>query len=361
MADIEGPSVPMPPEAGPIADYVEPKEDAAAAGRKPADQLQLSEAVQEHAEMMTMLPQYVRDVTKKMDNVRMAGIPDPAAYTKLAEDLDQVYQRFSEVSQRIIDYKEGVEDSYRMEKEEERRYEREQEAVSHGRRRETDQAPYEARRTPLELYDEEVRKLLADAIDLEAFVDLYEQKGTLAKNEPIIRGAIAGILDKLKELDANAPDKDSSRERSSLMDVLSKIDDALEEAQKKAVAVSTPLSAVRASHRQVRAQYASVQHTLTEEQRRAMRVSIASMGSAVRQAEDAAWSQMFAAELKPVPPPQPPEDIQETIRLAVAHATEHAPAIATAALAALPRRPLTAVVQSRRGVFAALGDAFRLK
>jgi hypothetical protein len=124
-----------------------------------------------------------------------------------------------------------------------------------------------------------------------------------------------------------------------------------------------PLAAARAVRRHVSARYAAVQHTLTEEQRRAMRTRIARLSSFVRQAEDDAWSAAY--QQRPPPPPEPPPApipepettrLQETIRLAVASASESAAVVASAVLASAPvKKPAS------RGILRGLTDAFKLK
>jgi hypothetical protein len=196
--------------------------------------------------------------------------------------------------------------------------------------------------------------------------DLRERIGRSAELDDAQREALreeaADIYEALGRLDevAGRTAIDKSEARDELMLLLQEIGVMLR--PPVAAASVGGLTGLRATHRQVKAQYASVQHTLTEEQRRTMRMRIAQLSALVRRAEDDAWAAIFH---QPPPPPEPPpapepepqpDLLQEAIQLAVARAAESAPVVAEAVLASVPQPKAVA-----RGFFGALGDAFRLK
>jgi hypothetical protein len=131
------------------------------------------------------------------------------------------------------------------------------------------------------------------------------------------------------------------------------------------IAVEQPkpgsLAAARAVHRQVRAQYAAVQHRLHEDHRRQAREKLARLKDMVRKAEHEEWVRLFApkpAEVTESPSDEPvPEQqgqrVEADVQLVMARAATAAPDISSAVAQALKSH--------RRGFFATLGGAFRLR
>jgi len=236
--------------------------------------------------------------------------------------------------------------------------------------------------TPLmdmEAYNKEVEGLMKKVVQWEDVTDTLEKAGKLT---PDVRKE---LLEELREypaqllaLDEKAENPEESRERRSLVDLLTKLRERLsnelyiaeqpESPPAKQVEIepipgdeigfvvkdtkplarpASVLDEVRGVHQRVKASYAAVQHKLSEEQRRQVRTQIAQLTALVRRTE---------------------------LEHAVAHATEHAPALAHATLASMPKTPrrfqvkslpvaqlASAPVKTSRGLFGMLGDAFRLK
>lgn len=236
--------------------------------------------------------------------------------------------------------------------------------------------------TPLmdmEAYNKEVEGLMKKVVQWEDVTDTLEKAGKLT---PDVRKE---LLEELREypaqllaLDEKAENPEESRERRSLVDLMTKLRERLsnelyiaeqpESPPAKQVEIepipgdeigfvvkdtkplarpASVLDEVRGVHQRVKASYAAVQHKLSEEQRRQVRTQIAQLTALVRRTE---------------------------LEHAVAHATEHAPALAHATLASMPKTPrrfqvkslpvaqlASAPVKTSRGLFGMLGDAFRLK
>jgi hypothetical protein len=64
------------------------------------------------------------------------------------------------------------------------------------------------------------------------------------------------------------------------------------------------LTTARATYRQVKARYASVQHTFTDSQRRLIRKRLAQMTTLIRQAQDEAWLNTFMSSKRTPLSPQ---------------------------------------------------------
>jgi hypothetical protein len=224
-------------------------------------------------------------------------------------------------------------------------------------------AAEEAPKMPLELYDEEVRKMQVVVAGLESYFELLSRKNKLdgATLQDLHR-QLDDVQEQLQTLDEKSADPSASRERRSLMKMVNDL-----RAQYPATmrpASPATLSSVRGKHAVATVKYAAIQHRLSSNGRRAMRTRLASLGAMVRQAEDEAWLRLHSANLVPTPPPpEPPassagrpassdEQVKLSIRLAVARASTAAPVIAAVAHAPAVRR---------RGILGALGDAFRLK
>ena len=221
-------------------------------------------------------------------------------------------------------------------------------------------------------YGFQIGRLMQQVVEWEGVADILEKNGKLTKEVRAdlleeLRKYPAELLDldekageyfeKEKQKDPEVKDPRESPERSSLIGVLKKLRERLSDEfyidmdknqpEPEATATAASIHDVRAVHKKLRASYAAVQHTLTVDQRRAMRTRIAAFTKNVYQAE---------------------------LAHAMAHAAEHAPLVAHASLAgyrpSAPRRyevrmiPTTVPPQSpipKRGLFGALGDAFRLK
>jgi len=316
---------------------------------------------QEFHEMLEMLPGYFAAASRKLERMRGDGVPDRRAYDKLMADMEQAYTRYKEVVELFALQKDTVQDAYVAAMKADAAWREAQrgegEPPVSGKRA----ADYtgEARLTPLELYDEDVVKLMEDAVRLEGLVDRAEAGGMLEAQREELNGLLMDIAEGLRALDqaAEAGVPKQSRERASLMGILKNINRRI-----RRKSGDGSLSVARSIYRQVKAQYASVQHTLTEEQRRHMRTHIASLAAQVRQAEDDAWRALFA---RPVPPPEPvaptpaplpdTEAIRAVVQLAVSRASEQAGRLADAVFTT-PSAP-----QVRRGLFASLGDAMKLR
>jgi len=320
---------------------------------------------QEFHEMLEMLPGYFAAANRKLDAMRAGGVPDRNAYDALIADMNQAYDRYKEVVELFALQKDTVQDAYVAAMKADASWREAQRSEGEppvpGKRA----ADYtgEERRAPLELYDEDVVKLMEDAIRLEGLVEHAEQEGALAERRKELKGLLMDIAQGLRALDGAAESgvPGQSRERKSLMGILKNLNRRI-----SAEAPQGSLSTARSVYRQVKAQYASVQHTLTEEQRRHMRTHIARLAADMRQAEDDAWRKLFVAPVpahRPPPPPEPPlpaplpdaERVRAAIQLAVARASDRA---ATLAAAAFPPAPSPSV---RRGIFASLGDAMKLR
>lgn len=159
-------------------------------------------------------------------------------------------------------------------------------------------------------------------------------------------GELHTYEEKIQELAQNAENPEDSEEKRNLEAMIQRFRTEIEMSrdlqidtdangsfivppEKKIVGVAE----ARDAYQRVVAAYTSVQHTLSVDERRELRVRIACMSNAVRQAE---------------------------LQHAVAHATEHAPALAHATLASMPAVIPTQAAKSR-GVWGVLGSAFRLK
>lgn len=316
---------------------------------------------QEFHEMLAMLPGYFAAADRRLEGMRAQGVPDRAAYDKLLADMEEVYDRYKEVVELFAMQKDTVQDAYVAARKADAAWRDAQRGEGEppvpGKRA----ADYsgEERREPLELYDEDVVKLMEDAIRLEGLVDRAEAEGALPAQQEELSGLLKDIAEGLRALDAAAEVgvPKQSRERAALMGILKKIHQRI---RRKPAEGS--LSTARSIYRQVKAQYAAVQHTLTEEQRRHMRTHIGRLAVQVRQAEDDAWRGVF---MKPVPPPEPvapvpaplpdTDAIRTAVQLAVSRASAHAARLADTVLAVAP------AAQPRRGILASLGDAMRLR
>ncbi len=199
------------------------------------------------------------------------------------------------------------------------------------------QRPGETPKLSLELYDERVRDILTEVVSLQEVFGFVLKKGLTKKKLQMLHDGLDAAQDKLQELDGQTEDAARSKERRALMGLM----DKLRTDYPATLRQIGELSAVRDLHRRVRAAYTSVQHTLTVDQRREMRKQIASLSSLVRRAEDERLAGVSAA-----------------VFAAVSHATEHAPAVAHAAVANIPKQMPVTAKKSPLAMFAA---AFRLK
>lgn len=191
---------------------------------------------------------------------------------------------------------------------------------------------------PSEFYEEQVRNILTDVVSLEsAFEFALKNKLTKAKLQ-ILHDGLDAAQEKLQELDEKAEEPAKSKERRALMSLINNL-----RAEYPATMQQIDLSGVRDVHQRVKASYASIQHTLTLDQRREMRTRIAVLSSLVRRAEDERLAQVGSAVLA-----------------AVSHATEHAPAVAHAAVVRVPSRVPTPT-PAKKSLLATLTGAFRLK
>ncbi|MEK7638022.1 MAG: hypothetical protein AAB375_01170 [Patescibacteria group bacterium] len=189
---------------------------------------------------------------------------------------------------------------------------------------------------PLELYDEQVRHILADVVSLEsAFEFALKNKLTKAKLQ-MLHDGLDAAQEKLQELDEQAEAPAQSKERRALMGLINKL-----RTEYPATMQQIDLSAVRDLHHRVKVSYASVQHMLTIDQRRDMRTRIATLSSLVQRVEDERLARVGSAVLA-----------------AVSHATEHAPAVAHVAIVQMQKGPAQS---AKKGLLATLAGAFRLK
>lgn len=152
---------------------------------------------------------------------------------------------------------------------------------------------------------------------------------TLQKEERILQREISERIGSISHLKGVVG---SSEAKKRLDALLREIAERLHTEKPKAT-----LSAVRDMHRNLKAEYAAVQHTLTEDQRRDMRAHLARFSAAVRQAEEEAWHHHIGSRQNPqetLPPPEPPvpSGVHADVRLAMAQAVIHAPTIARDAL-----------------------------
>ena len=198
------------------------------------------------------------------------------------------------------------------------------------------QRPGETPKLPLELYDERVRDILAEIVSLQEVFEFTLKKGLTKKKLQMLHDGLDAAQDRLQELDGQTEGAARSKERRALVGLMNKM-----RTDYPANMQHGRLLVVRDLHRRVRAAYSSVQHTLTVDQRREMRTRIASLSSLVRRAEDERLAGVSAA-----------------VFAAVSYATEHAPAIAHAAAAHIPKQ---IPVSIKRGPLAMFVAAFRLK
>jgi len=231
-----------------------------------------------------------------------------------------------------------------------------------------------------EEYDKEVESLMKKVMQWEDVADTLEQAD---KMTPDVRKELLEELRhypaQLLELDEKAENPQQSRERRSLVDLMTKLRERLSNEfyvsdrqetpseskdvviepipgdelgfvvndKKPSARAASVLDEVRGVHERVKASYTAVQHRLSEDQRRDIRTQIAQLSSLVRRTE---------------------------LEHSIAHATEHAPALAHATLTSVPRVPRRFEVKSlsstyvaaepakvSRGIFGVLGDVFRLK
>lgn len=194
----------------------------------------------------------------------------------------------------------------------------------------------ESPKLPLELYDKQVRNILADVVSLESAFE-FSLKNTLTKAKiQMLHDGLDAAQEKLQELDEKAEEPAESKERRALMGLINKLR-AEYPVNMQQIVLDVPADV----YKKVKATYSSVQHTLTLDQRREMRTRIATLSSLVQRAEDERLARVGSAVLA-----------------AVSHATEHAPAIAHAAVASIPKQvPET----QKMGLLASLAAAFRLK
>lgn len=341
------------------------------------------ELAQEYKEMQEMLPGYFKLAGEKLRAMERAGIPDRGAYDKLRHDMDEVYERFKTVHREVVQRAENVQDAF---------------VAAMKPRRATDFS-FERRKEPLEFYDGRMEELMAKAIDLEEVVEKSDPNDARTRDK--LRLKLAEIFADMEDA-GNAVGKeivDQSREHASLRGLIEKLKERLRrpeelpelelvepeeekdeffisERQPHEALTAASVSELRGMHKRVRASYASIQHTLTEDQRQGMRRRIAQLSELVRRAEDDAWTAVFMPKATvpeppsgPPPPPEPPpvtngpepvaeqtepDPLSEAIQLAVAHASRQAPEIAKAVLASSVKPPSS-------GVFRALGNAFKLK
>ena len=212
------------------------------------------------------------------------------------------------------------------------------------------------RRLSWEEYEEGLRKVMKHVDDLDSIADSLERGNAMTDN------AKKELLDQLRvysadvlDLDERAEQQKSSSERRVLLDIMQKLRYRLSDPfyvspyqhprpekepgrdNKPPVAKAAGVGHARAAYDRVAAAYASVQHTLSLEQRRQMRTELAGLSSLVRRADLAA---------------------------SIERAVEHAPALAHASLTST--RPVTASTSDepavrRRGLSAFFGEAFKLK
>lgn len=356
MAGMEHPDVFSAGESGRVEEtkYVQSRELPEQKAVQEREHIPAYDTMREYTIALDALPEYLRQVTKEMDTMRMADLPDREAYEKLREDLAQRYVQFQDVSQRMVALAEGetgvsggARAMARILMREDRRDELEDayraamEAVETFGRRKTDFTA-EERPTPLELalpeYDKQVMKLMESLIALESNIDMLEKAGKLEETDRAeFREMLSAAYVQLDDLDRSAGDEvaGASRERKSLMQLFDTLKERLRRPG-KTMAASSPLADLRITHQQVKAQYAAVQHTLTDEQRRLMRGKIAQMAVSLKQAEDEAGPLAYAMAQAVTPPPPPPEpptqttDIRSAVQLAVSRAAATASAIADA-------------------------------
>ncbi len=210
-----------------------------------------------------------------------------------------------------------------------------------------DEKQQEPEKMSLETYDSAVREIIAEIISLQSAFEYALKKGLTKAKLQMLHDGLDAAQERLQELDTRAEEPALSKERRALMGLINQMRKAYPMAMEQvapeqaALPEGAGLTAVRGLHERVRATYASVQHTLTLEQRREMRVRIASLSSLVRRAEDEQQARVGAAVLA-----------------AVSRATELAPATAHAAAARFPGSMPSA---PRKNPLASLVSAFRLK
>lgn len=213
----------------------------------------------------------------------------------------------------------------------------------------------------LDEYEKKFRSILKNVKDLETITDGFERDGRL--NDERVR---TELLDQLRvysasllEIGETSEDLKYADDHQVLVKMMKRLRDRLMQAPPAEKAKIDPnqtipfgrkvverdvaargvsvVEDVRAMHARVKASYASVQHRLSEDQRRSIRAHIAQLTSLVRRTE---------------------------LEAAISHAIEHAPALAHVSLASVSTRPVdvaSGAQSSSRGIWGVLGDAFRLK
>jgi len=194
-----------------------------------------------------------------------------------------------------------------------------------------------------EAYERELDTIGAEIDNIErAANDIEEKNGLSDKDRTTLLDQLRIYPTIILELDERFPDAEDSQKRAALVERMSELRNRLRnpyhvDVKKNLDAAKNPSDV----YRKVQATYSSMQHTLTLEQRRAMRTQIATLSSLVRRAEDQRMARVGSA-----------------ILAAVSNATEHAPAIAHAAIATIPKQT---PVAAKKGPLATLASAFRLK
>lgn len=189
-----------------------------------------------------------------------------------------------------------------------------------------------------EAYGQYIDEMMKEVGDIEQVVSQFEKEHKLTPQ------AATELLDQLRiypekilRLDENAEKAGiavHTEKREALTERMAALRKRLMEKEKNE-------RSVRDVYRAVKTRYDAVQHTLSLDQRREMRTRIAMLSSLVLRAEDERLARVGSAVLA-----------------AVSHATEHAPAIAHAAVASLPKQ---ASKSQKKGPLASLVAAFRLK
>ncbi len=277
------------------------------------------ERVNEYERIIPVLERHIRELDRRMQEMRAAGVPDPKSYDRLREQLSEVHRkttelqqavgriangvtqaspwvakRAEEVQQRLLSAYERIEDEFSRAltahdvwlKQEMTRTRR----VDYGRR-ENDFGEFHKRLLPVEKYEEKVREMMDMVAALESQAELFEHKKRLTADvaQDLVR-QVDDIHEQLQKLDEDTFDPAASRERRSLVHMM---------------------NALRG--RLVKAAYAMASYDLSESQRREMRSSIARLTALTRES-------------------RPP--LAERIQFAVARAERRAPKLADEVLKA---------------------------
>ncbi len=190
-----------------------------------------------------------------------------------------------------------------------------------------------------EVYGQHIDEMMKEVGDIEQVVSQFEKENKLTPQTATeLLDQLRIYPEKILRLDENAEKAGvavHTEKREALVERMTVLRRRLLMEKEKNE------QGARDVYRAIKTRYDAVQHTLTLDQRREMRVKIATLSSLVQRAEDKRLASVGSA-----------------ILAAVSYATEHAPAVAHAASVDIKKQTS---VTAKKSVLAVLVGAFRLK